>query len=227
MSKIRNAKGRTDNNSGYIRLFGNVEFGKLFSKAQATVISNGSELEKMILERTQIIENLDLFIDETTNGLTINGIYTSPKKILRKSRYALKGYEPDLLIFIVESQRICKVIELKEGDSFDTKKSSGEQEHIAEFTLKFGSKIPFVADYFVCSFNQENKDVIYNGFKKVFEKEHILTGKELCKILKIDYDEIVNLRKTDQEDNLKYFVEEMLNIDKIKELIKEKLKEGN
>ena len=30
--------------------------------------------------------------------------------------------EPDFIIFIVQSRRICKIIELKDGDNFDTKK---------------------------------------------------------------------------------------------------------
>lgn len=45
--KIRNQKGRKDGNSGYTRVFNNSELGDLISKIQATVISNGNELEKL------------------------------------------------------------------------------------------------------------------------------------------------------------------------------------
>ena len=55
--KIRNARGRQDGNSGYIRLFNNSKLGSLLSKAQATVISNGNELERIILEKTNNIKD--------------------------------------------------------------------------------------------------------------------------------------------------------------------------
>ena len=66
--KISNAKGRNDNNSGYSRVFGNQALGKLVSKVQATVISNGSELERMIVARSQTIDNLDEFINDVTDA---------------------------------------------------------------------------------------------------------------------------------------------------------------
>ena len=61
--KMRDARGRTTG-SGYGRLFSNDRLGLLFSKAQATVISNGSELERIILAKTDNIKDLELFISE-------------------------------------------------------------------------------------------------------------------------------------------------------------------
>ena len=57
-------KGRTDNNSGYKRVFDNEELGSLISKIQATVISNGSELERIILSKSTTISNLEIFIED-------------------------------------------------------------------------------------------------------------------------------------------------------------------
>ena len=57
--RIRNARGRTDGNSGYTRVLGNDRLGQLMSRVQATVIANGNELEKMIVERSNTIENLE------------------------------------------------------------------------------------------------------------------------------------------------------------------------
>lgn len=230
MSLIKNAKGRNDGNSGYTRVLGNDELGSLISKVQATVISNGTELERMILNLSNNISNLDKFIDDATSGLIEDNVYICPKKVYAKSSYLVydnqqKKIEPDLLIFIVERKRICKVVELKDGDAFDTKKSSGEKEHLELFVQKFGAKIPFVAEYFICCFNQNNKDIIYEGFKGCFSLEHILTGKELCEILNISYDDIVNQRKKDADANLKYFIDELLKIDDIKNLIEEVWKE--
>lgn len=222
MSKIRNALGRKDGNSGYSRVLGNNDLGQLLSRVQATVISNGTELERLITERCNLIEEIDEFIRLSTIGEMENGVYLCLKKVFKKSKKyasAVKGIEPDMLIFIVENERVCKIIELKDGDAFDTKKSQGEKEHLEKFTTLFGSKIPFVTDYYICSFNQNDKNIIYLGFKGVFSLEHILTGKELCNILKIDYQEIIDIRKKDSDDNFSYFIEELIKIPEVKEEI--------
>lgn len=221
--KMRNAKGRSKG-SGYGRLFNDERLGELFSKAQSTVISNGTELERILLSKTHNISDLEFFISEIESGVTkiyIDGTYVCTKKVLQKSKYAIKGIEPDLLIFIVQKKRICKVIELKDGDSFDTKKSDAEQQHLEEFSKEFGCQVPFTTEYYICSFNQLDKDVIYTGFKKKFEMEHIMTGRELCDLLDIDYDEIIQDRKADAEDNKKYFIKELFNIPSMVSLIKE------
>ncbi|QWQ38455.1 hypothetical protein KMP11_05740 [Gemella sp. zg-570] len=225
--KIRNAKGRTDGNSGYTRTLGNEELGKLISKVQATVISNGTELERIIVDKSNKIEDIDYFIEQAIISSIDNGVYLCTKKVFKKSKkYSapLRDKEPDLLIFIVENNRICKVIELKDGDAFDTKKSRAEKENLEEFSMKFGAKIPFATDYYICSFNQENKDVIKSGFKGVFDEEHIMTGRELCELLKIDYEEIINKRKNDMEDNFEYFIDELIKISEVVETLKMKLK---
>ena len=129
-----------------------------------------------------------------------------------------------MLIFIVERKRICKVIELKDGDNFDTKKSESEREHLERFATIFGAKIPFVTEFYICSFNQSDKQHIREGFKNKFEIENILTGEELCEILHINYDAIIKQRQNDMIENLNYFIDEMLKIKEVSNLILAKLK---
>ncbi|MGN0519443.1 MAG: restriction endonuclease [Candidatus Fimenecus sp.] len=219
--KIRNAEGRQDGGSGYTRVLGNADLGQLISRIQSTVISNGTELERIIVSLTNTIPNLELFIDNVTDGSQEDGVYLCQKKILKKSRYAIAGIEPDLLVFVVERRRVCKVIELKDGDNFDTKKSASEREHLEQFATSFGAQIPFVTEFYICSFNQEDKDLIQIGFKNKFEPEHIMTGRELCTILHISYDDIVNTRHEDMRDNFDYFISELVNIPEVKEKILE------
>lgn len=219
MSKIINAKWRNDGNSGYARVIWNQKLWKLISRIQSAVISNGTELEKMIIERSQLIHNIDIFIRNAEIGIVQNGVYLCLKKIFKKSeKYAhlVKWMEPDMLVFIVESRRICKIIELKDGDNFDTKKSKWEKENLEKFANLFGAKIPFSTEYYICSFNQNDKEKIFHGFKWVFAYENILTGRELCKILKIDYDEIVEIRERDGRENFEYFIAELVNIPEVK-----------
>lgn len=221
--KIKDAKGRQDGNSGYTRTLGNEELGQLISRVQATVISNGTELERMIVEKSNTIKDLDKFIEETTAGETENGTYLCQKKTLKKSSYNIKDIEPDLLVFIVEKQRICKVIELKDGDAFDTKKAKGEKENLETFAKEFGSKVPFVAEFYICCFNQTDKNKIKEGFKNKFDEKNIMTGVELCEILGIDYESIKNKRKQDAQDNFVYFLTRLSEIEEVKEELKKHL----
>lgn len=223
--KIRNQKGRRDGNSSYSRVFNNANLGDLISKIQATVISNGNELERLILSQTNTIDDLNEFIDKAESGEISNGVFVCSKKNIKTSKYAVrnpvdnKGIEPDLLIFIVEQHRICKIVELKDGDTFDTKKVAGEKEHLVTFSKEFGSKIPFRTEIYLCSFNQNDVNAIKIGLKNTFTEKEILTGKAFCDILNLDYDSIINTRLADAEDNLTYFVEELLKIEEVKKKI--------
>ena len=54
-----------------------------------------------------------------------------------------------------------------------------------------------------------------------------MTGTEICKILKIDYDEIKNIREKDTDDNFNYFIDELLKIPKVFSKVIEKLQNEN
>ena len=226
---IEERNGRKDGNSGYARVFDNQELGVLLSKIQATVISNGNELERIILSKTNNVENLDEFIDCVSAGGQPDGIYVCSKKSIKKSRYAgisstnAKGIEPDLLVFVVAKMRVSKVIELKDGDTFDTKKVIGEKEHLVDFAKEFGSRIPFITEHYICCFNQDNRDEIVNGMKRAFSRDEVLTGREFCDIIGVKYDEVLAIRKKDAERNMTYFIDELLKIEAISSGIKKRL----
>lgn len=78
---------------------------------------------------------------------------------------------------------------------------------------------------YICSFNQLDKKHIKEGFKNKFELENIMTGKELCDLLNIDYYDIIENRKTDMKDNINYFIDELIKIDEVKDMIIKKLQE--
>jgi len=119
MAKIRDAKGRRKNQSpsGYSRLFGNVALGNLLSKVHAAVISSENELERLILERCQRINDFDNFVTDLDNRSP--GIFVATKRQIKKSKKVETSFEPDLLAFDLV-HRICYVIEVKDGDQFDT-----------------------------------------------------------------------------------------------------------
>lgn len=88
--KIRNQKGRRDGNSAYARVFNNSDLGDLISKIQATVISNGNELEKIILSQTNTIDDLNIFIEKAEIGEIENGVFVCPKIKLNQVFMLLK-----------------------------------------------------------------------------------------------------------------------------------------
>jgi hypothetical protein len=222
MSLIKNAKGRIDGNSGYSRLMGNEELGNLFSKIQSTVISNGNELETLIENSKECIKDFDNFIISNPEP----GNYLCAKNGYKKSKNLLsRKIQPDFLIFNIENNNWnCKIVEMKDGDNFDTKKSEGELEHLQKFTEAFKEKYPFInTNFYICCFNQNNKETIVNGLKKRFSIDNVMTGKEFCNFTDINYDEIKQKRKNDQTENINYFIEEISKIP----IIMEKLNAEN
>ncbi len=210
MAKIRNAKPKTSS-GGYTRVFNDEDLGKLIQKIQSTVITNGTELEKIIIHQSNAINNLDTFLSECNR--IQKGIYLCSKNTIKKSRYRLDKHEPDLIIFeINQDSKNCYIIELKDGDNFDTKKADGEFSVLEKFKNHLGAQIQFITHFFICSFNQENKDIIVKGFKNRFTTEQVMTGEELCHLLDISYDTILKERTHDAQDNRNYFIEELVKI---------------
>ena len=216
MAKIRDANPKQVS-GGYERLVGNKALADIFTKAQSTVISNGTELEKIISTNSNLIIDLDKFIDECDTGNIADGAYLCTKKVVKASSYKLVGHEPDFIAFTVDtSKNICYVVELKDGDSFDTKKSIAEKEMLQLFVNHLAPKIPFRTKFYICCFNQLDKEKIVSGFKNVFTIDEVMTGKEFCDILNIDYDMIVAMRKEDTSDNFQYIVEKLFEIETVR-----------
>ena len=61
MAKIRDAKPK-NSSERYLRLVKNSKLAEIFTKVQSTVITNGTELEKIISDQSQLMTNLDDFI---------------------------------------------------------------------------------------------------------------------------------------------------------------------
>ncbi len=212
MAKIRNANPKSSS-GGYKRVFDNEILGKLIQKIQSTVISNGNELEKIIAEQSKLIKNLEEFLSNCYSKDQENGVFLCPKRTIKKSKYKLDKHEPDLIIFeISDNLKNCYIIELKDGDNFDTKKSEGEFENLEKYKNHLGSQIAFITNFFICCFNQNDKEMIVKGFKNRFSLEQVMTGKQLCDLLGLNYTSITEMRKQDAEDNINYFADQLVKI---------------
>ena len=112
MALITNAKGRGENEtpSGYERLFGNRQLGMLMSKVQSAVISTGNELEGILANEIK-----------DTKGISIQKINKENRVFKR-----IKDGHDIIIDCVVEKEGKFMLIEIKDGDTFDTKKVAGE-----------------------------------------------------------------------------------------------------
>lgn len=223
---LSNAKGRRPNQSqsGYTRILGNEKLGNLISRLQATVISAGSELEKLIWKRCKQVDNIDSYLNADIYPM---GVYVATKNQLKKSFIAQKSFEPDFVAFerTEKNKHYCYVIEVKDGDQFDTKKASGERQHIHNYLNYIARNIRFEVKPIICSFNATSREQVVAGFKNKISIDEAYTGSELCNLLGIDYEEILNEREFHKKENLHLFIKSLLEISEVKEMLIERLKD--
>ncbi len=214
MALIKNAKGRKEG-SGYVRLFGDNELGRLVSRAHSAVISSGNELERIVKSRVQLIDDLDDFL---SLEIMPDGVLVADKQNMKKClALDFAGSEPDFMIFKRrQGNQNCHIVELKDGDSFDTKKAGAERRAMHGFISKNAQHIRYTVTAHFCCFNQNNKQAIYDGFKRKIALAQAMTGREFCDLLELDYDEIVRQRTEDADANLRYFLSELAKIDSVK-----------
>jgi hypothetical protein len=209
MALIENRKGRTD--GGYTRLFGDPLLGQLLSRVQSAVIASGSELERFVIESTRTLEDVDRFLDM---DLIPEGVFVAPKKALKKSKlinYA--DVEPDFVVFERKAKRHhCYLIELKDGDTFDTKKAAGERDSLHRFMIAISPYIQFSTSIHFCCFHRETRGQIVEGFKRKISANEAMTGREFCELLGIDYDAIITRRMEHQQRNFDCFMDTLLEI---------------
>jgi hypothetical protein len=211
-------KGRED--GGFTRTLGDAKLGSLISQVHATSISAGTELEKLICEKHSLVMTKDDFSSFVNKKLQ-NGTYLIPKKVIKsiiKKAIGSKS-EPDFLVIVIVDSK-AYVVEVKDGDAFDTKKSAGEIASCREFAKLFAQylikiEINYEVEIRVCCFNQTTKAAIVSGLKGEILISEAWTGADFCKVLGISYTAIVKQREVHQERNFEYFIERLLTIDKV------------
>src|SRR5262245_33325523 len=90
---------------------------------------------------------------------------------------------------------------------------------LANFRSDISHSVPYITHIYLCSFNSPTKDEIYRGLKRKFQISELITGRELCDLLRIEYESLVKQRQRDQRANLEYVVHELLAIDGIRDLV--------
>ena len=153
--------GRED--GGYTRLLGNPALGALISRIHASAIAAGNELEKIIPQHALLFQSAD--ITRFVSGALPPGNYLVCKRDIRQHFKPMIGssVEPDFLLICILGTRIY-VIELKDGDQFDTKKSFAEVQHLAAFRKDLVNWLrrtealsQFGVEFKVCFFNARTR----------------------------------------------------------------------
>ena len=223
MVKLSDSRGTTGESA--TRIFGNEQIGLVFSQFQAAVIRSGFELETMLHQA--IPQELWTTLDDLSDGSRDSHSLPPTQVVFKPSRpdpdNPKKSIEADFLIVDNVGRRFM-LVEVKEGYVFDTKKADGELASLRNITSWLAQEFAYKTQYFLCSFNQDSKDVIVQGTKKRFSLDHVLTGRELCEKISVDYDAFRSVRKIDQAENRRYFLSKLLEIPEIRAEIVELLR---
>ena len=153
MAKISESKGRGNENSGYVRVVGSPALGQLLSRVQATVIRNGNELEHILKQQCPYY-SVGVKLDDVPNLLDASKqvqVFFSYKH----ERIGETSIVGDVTV-VDHNLRIVHIVELKDGDTFDTKKSSGELTSITILAKALALKLSYAAKVHFCAFNQED-----------------------------------------------------------------------
>ena len=221
---IDTKKERQD--GGYTRLFDNPQLGGLISKVHATSIRTGKELEKLVIEKHSDIMTSCEFEEFKCGRLASGkGRYIICGKVLTTQLNPFLGTtgEPDFIVVLL-IEKNCYIIELKDGDTFDTKKSDGEIASLQNYRSKFSSKFPDYSVYIkFCSFNASTKEQIVTGMKGRISTKEAMTGREFCSLIGISFDNIIERRKQEAKRNLDYFVGRLLGIKEVAALVRSKI----
>ena len=221
MARLRNARPRNTSGS-YERIFGNTELGGLASKVHSAAISSGTELERIIAGLVENIEDLDAFLEQE---IMPDGVFLARKRLMKESNTLdFAGPEPDFMVFKRRrGAQACHIIELKDGHVFDTKKASAERRAMHGFIERNAQHIQYRVRAHFCAFNMEDKEAIWEGFKRKITRDEIMTGTELCELLEIDYEPIVAARRADGPDNMEFFLSELVGIGAVRLRLQELL----
>ena len=209
MARIRDAK--ESHESGYEKILGDKEIANLITRIHATLISAGTELERLLYEEAENKiedgEDLDAYFKGSKEFPEDDGIYLVNKKTIKKSKTLKSDKEPDFLGIDFKKNTLY-IIEVKDGENFDTKKSSAEHRNLINYRDFIAHQIPFSSVIYICLFNTKNKDrALKAGLKGNFSKDEIITGKEFCDLFGIDFKRVQKKREEDIKDNLKFVID--------------------
>ena len=222
--KIKKTKKNDIKKSGYYAVLGNEGLADLLRKGQSTTIRNGNELEDIIASQVTFNKVASISFEKLLNMIKTNpteNFYISKfslkKEVLTNNGIELKGKKSISIDGLLYKDEVLYIIEYKDGDNLDTKKSQGEVESLSKiselFTLFGIDNLPKLV-LWRCD------DIKNSSIKTTEHREYLTTGLDVTDILDISFTDIQEIRNKDQEDNVLYFTEQVckiLNLKKVEE----------
>lgn len=202
MARIKDYDSSKNKSSGgYSRLFSDPDMALHHTAVHSTVIRNGNELPIKMSKHYN--GNLPIFGGKEVNSLdktkkviskNPNGCIIIGGKIkIKNSNGKDKVCEVDLLI--IQNQNI-KIIELKDGNNLDTKKSMAEIDTILNCAETLRNEGYTTVSKLIAFNSDGDHDIKDDRIDEVFQ-----TGFDFCTENNFDFDEINNERSMDIEEN--------------------------
>lgn len=227
---------RQPQTSGYDTLFGASPLARAMTQTQAAKISEGSTLEKVVVDKASFVldlsvsENLTLLLSASLPILDKPYVVckTHVKKFLWPALVSHKvqnweeltktqqqeimqkhfGHEPDMLLIDMHEKNMT-LVELKSFCVFDTEKSSAIAHKIKTMPQKYD--LPYKKRGLVVSFYAESKPQIVEGMKKRVKEESVMTGKEFLDVIsKSSVNSVMELTQGCHTDNVMFVLEQAL-----------------
>ncbi|MFN8502356.1 hypothetical protein [Kouleothrix sp.] len=212
MPKISDMNG---NRSGSYRdIFDDERLGHLISQTHAAAIRFGTELERVIssLVPQSSIATVQSIAQTIARGEVDPLI---PKHVIFKPTKPPVGRARaivcDFAIFFHQDQEFY-VVELKLGHDFDTQKSEAAHSKLQTICEFLTGRTGYTGRTYIASFSATSKKQMLEGFKGYFHENEVMLGPELCFYMGVDYEEVLQRLKVDQDANKEYFLGQ---IDKI------------
>lgn len=213
--KIKKTKKNDIKKSGYYQLYGNEDIAEIFRIAQSATIRNGNELQDIILSEVTVFKpNGKVELKQVLDLINQGQSFYIPNFKITKSQLEevgiiLKGKKKIDVDAIFFKDGVLYVIEYKQGDNLDTKKSQGEIESlnkIFDFFIHYGITVKPKLVMWICD------DVKNSSIKTTEHNEYLITGSEMSEILGISFDNIQMIRSMDQQDNIDFIKEQFRKI---------------
>jgi hypothetical protein len=206
MSLLRSTGRKDIENSGYFRLFKENEndetvlkIAKMLSRIQACTIQSGCMLENDFICCEKY--NTNALLKKHDSSMDIQQCHYSKFKILKEHFPKIHHKSAIEIDYIVIKENEIYIFEIKDGDNFDTKKSSSEYESLILAQHYFKTKFPTHSiNIHIVLWNSHT--ITSNSIKvKDIPKEIVITGRAFCKLVGIKYEAITQNRMQYAKEN--------------------------
>lgn len=203
--------------SGFYTVFGHPVIAKLCQTVQSTTIRNGNELQKLIEDEVaaagvQVLAT-SVGLDELLRLISAGESFyvpgwSLPAALLESAGVRLKGKKKIAVDALFNGPGGFDVMEYKQGQALDTKKSQSEVESLDKVKAFFAAHGVDATPRLVlwsCS------DLASSSIKTTESREYLMTGRGLSELLGTSFDAVELIRQQDQADNVSHFFETVLD----------------